>query len=250
MSELKKGMKREEFLTARDIVEALKRRVNIVLISILICTFVATIFAFCISKPKYESTVKIFAGKSEQIQSDYSDKELESYSSIMSTYIELIKTEDFMEKIINEVDLDVTPKELMESIQFITKLNTPILEIKYVSQDKNIAKEVVSTITEEFELSVKEIILNTYTKVIDTVKVTEMPRGRASKVVLGFLLGVLVGCGIVFVLEFLDDTVTKKEKLEELLPIPVLGQVPLKIEENKIKSVKHNKFKVKSIMEA
>ena len=70
------------------------------------------------------------------MQSDYSDKELESYSSIINTYIELIKTRDFMNKIIDEVNLDTTPKALMNSLQFITKANTPI------------ARDINETITE------------------------------------------------------------------------------------------------------
>lgn len=237
---------REEFLTAKDVIEALKKRVNLIIASVLVVTFIVSIFVIFISKPKYEASVKLFAGKTEQVQSDYSDKELESYSSIMNTYIELIKTKDFMNKIIDEVNLDTTPKSLMDSLQFITKGNTPIIEIKYVSSDPKVAEDVISTITEEFEVSVKEVILNTYTKVVDTVEVSEVPQGRLTKIVLGILLGFLVGIGIVFLLEFLDDTVNKKEALEEILPIPVLGQVPLLDEENNIvESTSFNNKKLK-----
>ena len=87
---------REEFLTAKDVVEALKKRVMLIIASVLTFTFIAAVFVFFISTPKYEATVKIFAGKTEEVQSDYSDKELESYSSIINTYIELIKTKNFI----------------------------------------------------------------------------------------------------------------------------------------------------------
>ena len=143
---------KEEFLTAKDVVEALKKRVRLIIASILTFTFITAVFVFFISTPKYEASVKLFAGKTEEVQSDYSDKELESYSSIINTYIELIKTRDFMNKIIDEVNLDTTPKALMNSLQFITKTNTPIIEIKYISSDPKVAEAVISAITENFEV--------------------------------------------------------------------------------------------------
>ena len=223
---------KEEFLTAKDVVEALKKRVRLIIASILTFTFIAAVFVFFISTPKYEVSVKLFAGKTEDVQSDYSDKELESYSSIINTYIELIKTKDFMNKIIDEVNLDTTPKALMNSLQFITKTNTPIIEIKYISSDPKVAEAVISAITENFEVSVKEVILNTYTKVVDSVEVYQLPQGRVTKVLLGGFIGLLIGFGIVFLLELLDDTVSKKGELEKVLPIPTLGQVPSLENEN------------------
>ena len=143
---------KEEFLTAKDVVEALKKRVRLIIASILTFTFITAVFVFFISTPKYEASVKLFAGKTEEVQSDYSDKELESYSSIINTYIELIKTRDFMNKIIDEVNLDTTPKALMNSLQFITTANTPIIEIRYVSSNPEVAEAVISAITENFEV--------------------------------------------------------------------------------------------------
>lgn len=223
---------KDEFLTVKDVIEALKKRVRLIIASVLTFTFITAVFVFFISTPKYEASVKLFAGKTEEVQSDYSDKELESYSSIMNTYIELIKTNDFMNKIIDEVNLDTTPKELMNSLQFIIKGNTPIIEIKYVSSDWQVAEDVISAIIENFEVSVKEVILNTYTKVVDSVGVSELSQGRATKVILGGFIGLLIGFGIVFLLELLDDTVSKKGDLEKVLPIPILGQVPLVKDEN------------------
>ena len=227
-----KVYRNEEFLTAKDIIEALKKRVRLIIASVLTFIFITSVFVFFISTPKYEGSVKLFAGKTEQVQSDYSDKELESYSSIINTYIELIKTKDFMNKIIDEVNLDTTPRKLMNSLQIITKVNTPIIEIKYVSSDPEIAESVILAITENFEDSVKEVILNTYTKVVDSVEVIELSQGRAAKIVLGGFIGLLIGFGIVFLLELLDDTVSKKGELEKVLSIPILGQVPLLENEN------------------
>ena len=44
---------KEEFLTAKDVVEALKKRVRLIIASILTITYIAALFIFLISTPKY-----------------------------------------------------------------------------------------------------------------------------------------------------------------------------------------------------
>ena len=49
------------------------------------------------------------------------------------------------------------------------------------------------------------------------------------KIVLGFLVGLLIGFGGAFFLEYLDQTIKSATDIERLLRIPVLGMIPSKI---------------------
>ena len=46
-------------------------------------------------------------------------------------------------------------------------------------------------------------------------------------IAIAFILGMMVGFGIVFLLEYLDNTYKNKEQLEKDLDIPVLGVIPM-----------------------
>ena len=85
---------KEEFLTAKDVVEALKKRVRLIIASILTFTFITAVFVFFISTPKYEASVKLFAGKTEEVQSDYSDKVIKNMGPI--DFISYIKNAEFV----------------------------------------------------------------------------------------------------------------------------------------------------------
>ena len=221
----------EQVISISEIFEALKKRWLMILTITLSITLIIGIMSFISSKPTYESRVKIFAGKTEQIQSDYSSQDLETYSNLMNTYIGLIKTDDFMNKIISKTGINSSPKELMNTLQFITNDSTPILEIKYISSNPKIAEKVVSAVTEEFEVTIKEIVLNTYTKVIDSVKIEQVKTEKVKKIALGFLIGLILSCGLSFIFEYFDNTFKSKENLERELGIPVLGVIPLVNEE-------------------
>lgn len=217
------------------------KRIRLIIICILGFTLLASIFALNKMNSSYEARVKIFAGKNENIQSDYNKDELSTYQSLIGSYIEIIKTEDFMNKVIKKANLNLTPGQLLGGLSFTTAGNAPILTISYSSGDPVIAEKVISTLSTEFEVGVKEVILNTYIKVIDSVKVTERLPAKSKVIMLGFVAGVIFAIGLVLILDYLDDTVNKKEDIERLLPIPVLGELPIENEE------KHKKSKKKKI---
>lgn len=234
----------EKTLNINECLDVLKKRFKLIVMCVLTFTLFAGIYATFKMYPIYTASVKIFAGKDEQIQGDYSSSELDSYTTLINSYIEIIKTDDFMNKVIQKGNLNMTSGQLMGGLNFTIAQNAPILTISYTSGDPEIAQSVVSTLSSEFEVGVKEIILNTYTKIIDSVKVVEKLPAKSKVVFVGFIAGLVIGVGLVFIVDYLDDTVAKKEELEKLLPIPVLAELPLENDEinrsNKNKKSKKN----------
>lgn len=216
----------EKTLNINELLYVLKKRYKLIIMCVLTFTLFAGIYATFKMKPIYTASVKIFAGKDEQIQGDYSSTELNSYATLINSYIEIIKTDDFMNKVIQKGNLNMISGQLMGGLNFTTAQNAPILTISYTAGDPETAQKVVSTLSSEFEVGVKEIILNTYTKIIDSVKVVEKLPAKSKVVFVGFMAGLLIGIGLVFVMDYLDDTVVQSEELEKILPIPVLAELP------------------------
>ncbi len=229
-----------DYISISDILYALKKRWYVILVTALLFIAAAAGYFFVLSQPTYEGSVKIFASNNEKVQNNYSDLEMESYYNMMATYIAIIQSEDFMDTIINKTGVDETPKSLVNSVEFITTENTPILEIKYASKDEEMAEDVVSTITREFEDKVTEVVLNTYTKVIDTVKVKDISPNKVQMIIIAALLGMIVGSGLAILMNSLDDTIVRIEDLEKACNIPLLGELPLEATTSK-STVKKNK---------
>ena len=49
---------------------------------------------------------------------------------------------------------------------------------------------------------------------------------KTMNIAIAFLLGLMVSVGLVFLIEYLDNTYKSKEQLEKELDIPVLGTIP------------------------
>ena len=67
---------------------------------------------------------------------------------------------------------------------------------------------------------------NEKVQIISDISVGSIISSKSKRVLMSFALGVVCALVIIFVLYYVDDTVKNKEKLESLLPIPVLGEIP------------------------
>lgn len=213
-------------LEVEEILQAIKKRKKVIFLIVALFLVLAGVYGFVIKKEAHVATVKIFSGKTETAQS-YSKDELADNSILMDTYIELIKTDNFMNKVIKQTGINTTPDVLKKTVGFSKTGTTPILTISYTSGSKEIAQKVVSVIATEFEKEVKETILNINTKVIENVKVVTHYPSEIKYLILGFIGGLVIAIGFVLVLDCLDNSIQNKTQLEKMLPIPVLGELPL-----------------------
>ena len=213
-------------LEVEEILQAIKKRKKIIFLIVTLFLVLAGVYGFVLKKEVHEATEKIISGKTETA-GNYSKNELADNSILIDTYIELIKTDNFMNSVIAKSGINISADSLKKTVGFSKTGSTPILTISYTSGNKETAKKVVSVIATEFEKEVKETILNINTKVIEDVKVITHYPNEVKYLILGFIAGLIIAIGIVLVLDCLDNSVQSKTQLEKLLPIPVLGELPL-----------------------
>ena len=135
------------------------------------------------------------------------------YQKLLQTYAETIKTNEVVQAAINNTNADLTVSAVKGALTVTPVSDTQILQIKYQNKSPEVAKELVP---------------NGNVRVIEAVQLPENPVAPNKKmnVAIAFLLGLMVSVGLVFLLEYLDNTFKTKENLERELNIPVLGLIP------------------------
>ncbi len=110
----------------------------------------------------------------------------------------------------------------------VSLADTQIIEIKYKTSSPEEAVKLVSAIKDEFVKLSTELVPN------GNVQVLEEPRfplravspNKSMGLIIAIVLGVFIGIGVIFLIEFMDNTYKNKDRLEEELNIPVLGIIP------------------------
>lgn len=218
----------EQVISLGEILEVLKKRWKMILIVTLLATLVSGLVSFFLISPKYEASTKLFIGKEAGAESGYDQNEIAMYQKLMKTYSEAIKTRDLVGRAIKVANSKLTEDEVLKKLTVVTVADTQILQIKIDDKNPNMAAIMVQAITNEFVTTSKVLVPNGNIKIIESVKVPEIPVSPNKKmnIAIAFLLGLMVSVGISFLLEFLDNTYKNREQLEKELDIPVIGTIP------------------------
>lgn len=218
----------EQVISLSEIFEAIKKRWIMIVAITLVATLVSGILSFFVIDPIYESSTKVFIGKDESDNAAYNSSDINMYQQLLQTYAQAIKTKDLASKAIDKLDYTLEPSYVISNLTVNPITSTQILEIKYRSKDQQEAKDVLKNVTDEFIITAKELVPNGNVRIIEEVELPENPvsPNKPMNIAIAFLLGLMVSVGLVFLLEYLDNTYKNREQLEKELDIPVLGAIP------------------------
>lgn len=218
----------ENIVSLEEIFKVLKNRWKLILLFVLSSVLVASIVLFLLIDPLYEINTKVFIGKGEYQQEEYNVSDIQMYQKLLKTYAEIIKTEDLITKSIEKDHLKIETKEALNNLTVVSLADTQILELKYRSKSPDEAIKLISSLKDEFIKLSLELVPNGNIQVIEEARFPTNPISPNKK--MGFLmsivLGLVLGFGTTFFVEFMDNAYKNKESLEKELDIPVLGTVP------------------------
>ena len=222
----------ENTISLQEIVYALKKRWKLIVLITIAATLVSAILSFFVIKPQYEAKTKLFIGKQEsQDNNAYNNSDVMMYQQLMKTYSELVKTSDLVTKAVKSADLDYNQKEIKEILKNLNanpSADTQILDLSYKGGNPKDVLKVTEAITNEFISESKELIPNGNVQVIQKAQLPEHPVSPNKKlnILIAFVLGLMVGIGVVLLLEYLDNTFKSREELEKTLELPIIGTIP------------------------
>lgn len=218
----------EETIKIEDLLEALRKRWKMIVGITLTATIIAAVVSFFLIKPKYEASTKLVVMKEDSASQNLNNSDVTMYQQLVKTYSEIITSTDLAQRAIEKHELDITAESIVGGLSVTQPTGTLTLKISYTSTDKELAKDVVEAITEEFMITAKNLIQTGNISVFESVKLPESPVSPNKKmnIAISFLLGLMVGIGLAFLLEYMDNTFKTKEQLEEFMSIPVVGIIP------------------------
>lgn len=213
----------------QDIIDAIKKRWIMIVSITLLITSIVTIYNFFIIKPSYRASTKLFVGKEVQDgDTTYNNSDVQLYKNLLKTYSSVILTNDLITRAFDNKGINLSSGVALNSLTVAPKTDTQILEISYVSGDKQLCMDVVGAVADEFVTTSTKLISNANVQIIEEVKLPQGPISPNKKlnITIAFFFGLILGIAVALMLGLLDTTVKDKEKLENILDIPVLGIIP------------------------
>jgi capsular polysaccharide biosynthesis protein len=216
----------------QEYLNILKKRWSLLVVITLIATLISGVVSYFVIKPTYKSDISVIIGKQNTADANASTmsyNDVLMYQKMVKTYSELAKSRTVAEHAISALDIDMKADILRGMIAVAPKGDTEFLTIAVSSKDARQAMELANQLAK----SLKEISVTI--KKADNVQIldpAQLPTGPDSpkpilNMAIAFFLGLMVSVGLIFLLEYLDNTVKSPDDIEKLLGVSVIGTIPM-----------------------
>ena len=230
-----------EEINIKDLFEFFISKIRIITLVILIVVLIGAVYSLCFQEPMFESTTNMVltgtasaSGSTTNIEGGeaITQNDINLNSKLVATYREIIKSKTVLKDVINTLDLEYTTKELYRNITVSTVADTEMISITVKSLNAEEAAKVANKLAEIFSENIKEIYNLENISIIDKAEIEYVPTNLnvVKQLIIYFLIGFVVACGIVFVLFYFDTTLKDASQIEKM-GFVVLTSIPERIEE-------------------
>ena len=202
-------------------------------IAIILTAIVAAVLAFGVSsfvlKPEYSSATRIYVVNRNQSEKvGLTNQDLQAGTYLVKDYKEIILSQDVLEKVISNLKLEKTVRELSKKIQVTVPVDTRIVSITVKNAQPEEASRIANALR---EVAAEKIISVTRVSDVTTLEEARPALSPSSpnirrNTLLAFLAGGVVMVVSILLFELLDDRVKRPEDVEEVMQIALLGIVP------------------------
>jgi capsular polysaccharide biosynthesis protein len=212
----------------KEIFYLLKEKIVVVIVSAVLCALIAGVISFFVITPTYQSTAKVYIITKSTSITSLADIQLGS--SLTSDYMELIKSRPVVEKVIDNLNLDLTYEQLLAQLTAVNPADTRFLNITIEDKDPRMAKAIADDFVKVSQKRIAKIMKIDEPSVVEKGHIAKKPVSPNKKmnVLLGFLLGGFLSMMLVIVMHIMDDTVKTPEDIEKYLGINTLSVIPIK----------------------
>lgn len=180
--------------------------------------------------PMYRAGVTIYVNNTssgERIESITSGN-LNVSQQLVATYVNIIKSDTVLEKVIAAAGLNCTAEDLrgMMSTQQLEKTEMFKVYIRHPEPDQ--AAFIANAVAEEAPAAIEDFVVGSSTKIIDRAKVPNAPYSPNVKknTLIGGAIGIVLALIYLTISDLLDVRIKNEEDLTAIADYPVLGQIP------------------------
>lgn len=179
--------------------------------------------------PVYKSTTTVTVLRDQMTPfSEINATTLALNQRLVRNYSELAKTRSVLEEVIKTNNLKMTPEELSPKVEVELAGDTEVLKITASDSNPSVAALIANGLAQALSGKVYKVLNVKNIQVLDPAIPSDSPASPNVflNVLMAGILGLIITVAIIFVREYLDDTIRNPEEIESFLKLPVLGMIP------------------------
>ncbi|NMH73895.1 capsular biosynthesis protein [Bacillus sp. RO2] len=221
----------EETISLKELFQTIKKRFSLIVLITVVLTTASGLVSYFLLTPIYQSSTQLLVNQEKTDQAAYNTGDIQANIQLINTYNVIIKSAAVLDLVSEELEGVYSASQLNSMITVGSVQNSQVLTLTVESTDPIMAANIANTTAEVFKKQVVSIMNVDNVNILASAQVGENPSPVKPQPVLNmaiaFVVGLMAGVGLAFLLEFLDNTVKTEQDIEKLLGLPVLGTVVL-----------------------
>lgn len=227
----------EETISLRELFQTLRKRAWLIVAITVIATMTSGIVSYFVLTPIYQASTQLLVNQAKSEQPIYNISEIQTNLQLINTYNVIMKSPAILDIVKEELDLNMPIEELNEKINVTSEKDSQVVNVTVEDPDPYMAADIANTVANVFQREIVKIMNVDNVNILAKAEVKEQPVPVKPKPLLNmaiaFVVGMMTGVGLAFLLEYLDNTIKNEQDVEKLLELPVLGVVTTIDEEGK-----------------
>ena len=212
-----------------DLLELLfefKKRAWVIILAAVLGCLGAGAYSRLILTPVYTSTAMVYVLSKETTLTSLAD--LQIGSQLTKDYKIIVTSRRVLNQVIEEMELDLTYKDLVEKVTIDNPQDTRILSISVEDPDPAMAKLIADKIATTSSDYIGDIMEMVPPKLIEEgeIPILRSSPSNVKNALIGSLLGAVLVCGAITVNVVMNDTIRTEEDVAKYLGLSVLASVP------------------------
>ena len=219
-------MGNQENIDLKRILDILKGKKLMIVVILVLFTLFGCLYSYKYVVPKYKSTsTLLLIPESTTI----TNSDLNLNSGLISTYSNIADNSKILNKVIENLGLNMTAEKLSKNIQVRVIEDTYIIQITVTDLSATKAMEISKEVTNVFLDEIRELYNLNNIGVVDEAQLPVAPYNINHKRDIGIsvLLGILTSIVIAILIYTFDNTIKEENDIEKYLKIKPLGSIPI-----------------------
>ncbi len=220
----------EETISLKEIFEVIKKRIVLIVAIVCAAAVIAAVVSYFVLTPVYAGSTKFIVNQGKQDETaNYSVNDVRYNVELINTYNDIIKSTAISQEVVETLNLDVQADKLADRIEVSSGNDSQVVTVRVEDESPVTAANIANTTVEIFQERLPDIMNVDNVTILTAAELGENPTpvkpNKKLNIAIAVVLGGMVGVGIAFMLEYLDNTIRTEEDIDRHLQLPVLGTI-------------------------